>query len=46
LLLKELGSVEAIKNASPEKLNSIKGIGPKTAEKIYSYFHPQDSEKG
>lgn len=46
LLLKELGSVEAIKNASPEKLNSIKGIGSKTAEKIYSYFHPQDSEKG
>ena len=45
LLLKELGSVDAIKNASPEKLNSIKGIGPKTAENIYSYFHPKDSEK-
>ena len=45
LLLKELGSVDAIKSASPEKLNSIKGIGPKTAENIYSYFHPKDSEK-
>ena len=45
LLLKELGSVDAIKNASPEKLNSIKGIGLKTAENIYSYFHPKDSEK-
>ncbi|MCB5245279.1 MAG: excinuclease ABC subunit UvrC [Candidatus Cloacimonadaceae bacterium] len=39
LLLKELGSVDAIKNATPEKLSSIKGIGPKTAERIYSYFH-------
>jgi ERCC4-type nuclease len=34
LLLKELGSVDAIKNASPEKLIHIKGIVLKQ-QKIY-----------
>lgn len=38
LLLKELGSVEEIKNASLEKLASIKGIGPQTAARIQEYF--------
>lgn len=38
LLLKELGSVEEIKNASLEKLASIKGIGPHTAARIQEHF--------
>ncbi len=38
LLLKELGSVEAIKQATIEELCSIKGIGQKTAEHIHNYF--------
>lgn len=43
LLLKELGSVEAIRRADIETLTQLKGIGPQTAERIYKYFHP-DSE--
>ena len=39
LLLKELGSVEAIKQATIEELCSIKGIGQKTAEHIHNYFN-------
>ncbi|MDD2228200.1 MAG: excinuclease ABC subunit UvrC [Candidatus Cloacimonetes bacterium] len=39
LLLKELGSVEAISQASIETLCEIKGIGTITAEQIYNHFH-------
>ena len=39
LLLKELGSVEAIKQATIEELCNIKGIGQKTAEHIHNYFN-------
>jgi len=38
LLLKELGSVEAVRHASIDKLSSIKGIGHKTAEQIHAFF--------
>ncbi|MFW5629021.1 MAG: excinuclease ABC subunit UvrC [Candidatus Cloacimonadaceae bacterium] len=38
LLLKELGSVDAISKASTEELTAIKGIGPKTAENILKHF--------
>ncbi len=34
LLLKNFGSIENIKNQSPQKLSELKGIGLKTAEKI------------
>ncbi len=39
LLLKELGSVEAIRSATPEKLMTIKGIGKKTALQIHTHYH-------
>ncbi len=42
LLLKELGSVENIEQATIEELCGIKGIGQKTAETIYNYFHQGD----
>lgn len=41
LLLKALGSVEAVKEADPERLMQIKGIGAKTAQTIYNYFHKE-----
>lgn len=41
LLLKELGSVEEIRQADIERLSSIKGIGEKTATQIYEYFHAE-----
>jgi excinuclease ABC subunit C len=39
MLIKELGSVDAIKNATFENLISIKGIGENTAKKIIEYFN-------
>lgn len=41
LLLKELGSVDKIAQASKEELLKIKGIGARTAEQVYDYFHPE-----
>lgn len=38
LLLKELGSIDAIKRASIDDLMSIKGVGESIAEKIIDYF--------
>ena len=38
-LLKELGSIENIKNASVEDLAKIKGMNQKTAENVYNYYH-------
>ncbi|MCB5261924.1 MAG: excinuclease ABC subunit UvrC [Candidatus Cloacimonetes bacterium] len=43
LLLKELGSVENVRSAEIETLTSIKGIGPKTAQNIYDFFHKEQA---
>jgi Fanconi anemia group M protein len=41
LLLSHFGSVQAITNAEPVDLHSLKGIGEKTGEKIYNLCrHP------
>ncbi|MCB5256173.1 MAG: excinuclease ABC subunit UvrC [Candidatus Cloacimonadaceae bacterium] len=42
ILLKELGSVESIKDANIDTLTNIKGIGEKTALSIYNYFHKEN----
>ncbi|HNZ06492.1 MAG TPA: excinuclease ABC subunit UvrC, partial [Candidatus Cloacimonadota bacterium] len=39
LLLKELGSVANIAEASVETMISVKGVGAKTAQVVYDYFH-------
>jgi len=39
LLLKELGSLEEIRKAGPDRLEKIKGVGTKTAQRIYEHFH-------
>ncbi|HNX37306.1 MAG TPA: excinuclease ABC subunit UvrC [Candidatus Cloacimonadota bacterium] len=44
LLLKALGSVESIRNATIDELQAVKGIGLQTAEKIHSYFHPDETD--
>lgn len=40
-LLKELGSIQNIKTASIQSLMSIKGIGEKTAQSIYEFYHKE-----
>jgi excinuclease ABC subunit C len=44
LLLKELGSVEAIRNATLEQLTSIRNVGESTARKILDYFSSQQED--
>lgn len=41
ILLKEFGSVSAIREASYNQLVSVKGIGQNTAEKVIKYFNNQ-----
>lgn len=41
ILLKELGSVEAISKANIETLTKIKGIGEVTANSIFTHFHKE-----
>ncbi|MEO1132145.1 MAG: excinuclease ABC subunit UvrC [Cyanobacteria bacterium J06639_1] len=40
LLLAEFRSISRIQTASPEQLAQVSGIGPKLAQQIYNYFHP------
>ena len=43
-LLKKMGSVNKIKNATLEELTEV--IGPQTAQKVYDYYHkPADEEE-
>lgn len=39
-LLATFRSIDYIREASPEQLSSVAGIGPKLAQQIYTYFHP------
>ncbi len=38
-LLKQFGGLQGIKQAGPEDLRLIHGIGPRLARQIYDYFH-------
>jgi len=40
LLLKELGSLKRVREATVEELAALKGIGPELAKVIFSHFHP------
>lgn len=40
-LLRHMGSLKRIKNASLEELMQVKGIGRELAREIVSFFHPQ-----
>lgn len=43
LLLNSFKSIERIKNALPEEIETVAGIGKKTASAIFSYFHDKKS---
>ena len=40
ILLAHFGSVQTVVNASLEDLVAVKGIGEKTAQKVYEYLPP------
>ena len=39
-LLGAFRSIDYIREASPQQLATVNGIGPKLAQQIYDYFHP------
>lgn len=39
-LLGAFRSIDYIREASPQQLSTVNGIGPKLAQQIYDYFHP------
>lgn len=43
-LLAAFRSIDYIREASPEQLATAPGIGPRLAQEIYDYFHPQADE--
>lgn len=45
-LLAQFRSIDYIRLASPDQLATVPGIGPKLAQQIYEYFHPQPSPDG
>ena len=44
-LLKQFKTISAIKAASVSELCAAEGVGQKTAEKIYAYYHKEDENK-
>ncbi len=43
-LLAAFRSIDYIREASPQQLATVPGIGPQLAQQIYEYFHPQAEE--
>ena len=39
-LLAHFRSIDYLREASPEQIAAVQGIGPKMAQQIYDYFHP------
>jgi excinuclease ABC subunit C len=44
-LLATFRSIDYIREASPEQLAAVPGIGPRLAQQIYEYFHPSEAEE-
>ncbi|WP_448570838.1 excinuclease ABC subunit UvrC [Trichothermofontia sp.] len=42
-LLAHFRSIDYIREASPSQLAEVPGIGPRLAQEIYHYFHPQNT---
>ncbi len=43
-LLATFRSIDYLREASPEQIASVPGIGPRLAQQIYDYFHPTQAE--
>ena len=44
-LLGEFRSIDYIREATPERIAQVPGIGPHMAQQIYEYFHPTQSHE-
>ena len=44
LLLDEFGTLEGLKKADIEQLQSVEGIGPKLASRLYDFLHPKKAK--
>lgn len=44
-LLATFRSIDYIREASPDQLAAVPGIGPRLAQQIYDYFHPSEAEE-
>jgi len=42
-LLAHFRSIDYLREASPKQIAEVAGIGPKMAQQIYDYFHPQSA---
>ena len=43
-VLLKFGTLEAIKDATPEMLSEVKGVSQKDAQNIYNHFHGEKGE--
>ncbi|HEY9752920.1 MAG TPA: helix-hairpin-helix domain-containing protein, partial [Coleofasciculaceae cyanobacterium] len=43
-LLATFRSIDYLREASPKQIAQVPGIGPRLAQQIYDYFHPNQSE--
>lgn len=43
-LLATFRSIDYLREASPQQIAQVPGIGPRLAQQIYDYFHPSQSE--
>ncbi len=44
-LLATFRSIDYLREASPEQIATVPGIGPRLAQQIYDYFHPRPEER-
>jgi len=42
-LLATFRSIDYLREATPEQIATVPGIGPRLAQQIYDYFHPQET---
>lgn len=43
-LLAEFRSIDYLRAATPQQIATVSGIGPRLAQQIYDYFHPQAAD--
>lgn len=44
-LLAHFRSIDYLREATPQQIAEVPGIGPKMAQQIYDYFHPQQDRE-